>query len=82
MISWLAETLGQVVGETVHQTGKAINGTVDLVKEAAEDISNIPEAFAKGYDEELFNSKPDEHENVQESQSQGETNETPTTTNS
>lgn len=46
MFSWLAETVGQIVGETVHQTGKAL-----------EDVTDIPSKFMEGYDKELFSDK-------------------------
>ena len=46
MFSWLAETIGQVVGETVHQTGKAVD-----------DLLEAPSKFMEGYDKELFNEK-------------------------
>lgn len=43
MFSTLFEYTGKLVGEIVHQTGKAVN-----------DITDIPAAFAKGYEEEMF----------------------------
>lgn len=46
MISSLFKFAGQIIGETVHQ--------LDVI---VEDIKNIPDAIAKGYDEELFTKK-------------------------
>jgi len=43
MFSYIADALGRVIGETAHQLDKAVD-----------DIIAIPEAFSKGYDEELF----------------------------
>lgn len=51
MLSWLiretSEALGKVVGETAHQIG-----------ETYEAIKDIPDAFEKGYDEEIFKADP------------------------
>lgn len=49
LVKFVAETTGQIVGEVAHQIGEI--GTA---------ITEIPDAFLKGYDKELFNSKPDE----------------------
>ena len=46
IIKGIAEFTGKIVGETTHQIGETLTA-----------ISEIPEAFSKGYDEELFNSK-------------------------
>ena len=46
MISSLFKLVGQVIGETVHQ--------LDVI---VEDIKNIPDAIAAGYEEELFTKK-------------------------
>lgn len=46
MISSLFKFAGQVIGETVHQ--------LDVL---VEDIKNIPDAVAAGYNEELFAKK-------------------------
>ena len=43
MFSTLFEYTGKLVGELAHQTGKAVD-----------DIIDIPSAFAKGYNDELF----------------------------
>ena len=47
MISSLFKFAGQVIGEVVHQADVLI-----------EDIKNIPDALAQGYEEELFEKKP------------------------
>lgn len=47
MFSFIAKTLGQVIGETVHQIG-----------EIATDISNMPAALMAGYEEEVFTKTP------------------------
>ena len=46
MISSLFKFAGQVIGEVVHQADVLI-----------EDIKNIPDAIAAGYEEELFAKK-------------------------
>lgn len=43
LIKGIAEYTGKVVGEVTHQTGETLKA-----------ISEIPDAFSKGYDEELF----------------------------
>ena len=43
IIKFVAETTGQIIGEVAHQVGEI--GTA---------ITEIPDAFSKGYDEELF----------------------------
>lgn len=43
MFSFLAKSIGQVIGEAAHQTGKMVD-----------DILNIPTALAEGYREEIF----------------------------
>ena len=43
MFSLIANTLGKIVGETSTQIGKAYD-----------DVCDIPSAFGKGYDEEIF----------------------------
>ena len=54
----MAETTGQIVGETVHQIG-----------EVATSLSEIPEAFSRGYEKELFDKsdKPNENNTEEES---------------
>ena len=47
MISSLFKFAGQIIGEVVHQADVVI-----------EDIKNIPDAIAAGYEEELFTKKP------------------------
>ena len=47
IIKFVAETTGQIIGEVAHQVGEI--GTA---------IAEIPEAFTKGYDDELFKAKP------------------------
>ena len=49
LIKSIAEFTGQVVGETMHQTGEVFSA-----------IASIPDEFSKGYDKELFQAKPDE----------------------
>lgn len=49
MISSIFKFAGQVIGEVVHQADVLI-----------EDIKNIPEAIATGYEEELFSKKVEE----------------------
>lgn len=48
IIKFVAETTGQILGETAHQIGAI--GTA---------ITEIPDAFSKGYDKELFQTKPE-----------------------
>lgn len=48
IIKSLAEFTGQVVGETIHQTGEVVSA-----------IASIPDEFSKGYDKELFQDKSD-----------------------
>ena len=48
LIKFIAETAGQIVGEVAHQTS-----------EVASAIAAIPEEFSKGYDKELFQTKPE-----------------------
>jgi hypothetical protein len=50
---------GKLVGETVHQTGSLLDSTWEATKTVAEDISNIPSAFIDGYNQELFEAKPE-----------------------
>ena len=47
IIKFVAETTGQIIGEVAHQVGEI--GTA---------IAEIPEAFTKGYDDELFKANP------------------------
>lgn len=47
LIKFVAETAGQIVGEAAHQ-----------ISEIGTAITEIPDAFSKGYDAELFHSKP------------------------
>ena len=47
IIKFVAETTGQIIGEVAHQVGEI--GTA---------ITEIPDAFSKGYDEELFKTNP------------------------
>ena len=56
----IAQGLGRLTGEIAHQTDKAYEGTKSLSEELIDDIKNIPEAFSKGYDEELFETTKDE----------------------
>ena len=49
MISSIFKCAGQIIGEAVHQADVLI-----------EDIKNIPEAIAAGYEEELFSKKVEE----------------------
>lgn len=58
MFSTIAKYTGQLVGETIHQTSELVTGTGNLVSETFEDICEIPSAFVKGYEEEIFESKP------------------------
>ena len=50
--------VGQCIGESVHQTGELVEGTINVVKTVAIDISNIPSAIMDGYNQELFEAKP------------------------
>lgn len=47
LIKFVAETTGQIIGEVAHQ-----------VSEIGTAITEIPDAFSKGYDKELFHSQP------------------------
>ena len=47
IIKFVAETTGQIIGEVAHQVGEI--GTA---------ISEIPDAVIKGYEDELFKTKP------------------------
>ena len=47
IIKFVAETTGQIIGEVAHQVGEI--GTA---------ITEIPDAFSKGYNEELFKEAP------------------------
>ena len=47
IIKFVAETTGQIIGEVAHQVGEI--GTA---------ITEIPHAFSKGYEEEIFKAKP------------------------
>ena len=49
--------VGQCIGESVHQTGELVEGTINVVKTVAIDISNIPSAIMDGYNQELFEAK-------------------------
>ena len=51
IIKFVAETTGQIIGEVAHQVGEI--GTA---------ITEIPDAFSKGYDEELFKTNPKDTE--------------------
>jgi len=55
LIKFVAETTGQIVGEAAHQ-----------VSETTKAISEIPEAFSKGYDEELFKSEQPSKDAIKE----------------
>ena len=48
IIKFVAETTGQIVGETVHQVGEMVSA-----------ITEIPDAFIKGYEDELFKETKD-----------------------
>ena len=48
IIKFVAETTGQIIGEVAHQVGEI--GTA---------ITEIPDAFSKGYEEEMFKAKPE-----------------------
>lgn len=52
--------VGQVIGETVHQTGNLVNATIDGTGTVLKDISNIPQAIIDGYNEELFTSSEEQ----------------------
>ena len=47
IIKFVAETTGQIIGEVAHQVGEI--GTA---------ITEIPDAFSKGYEDELFKTNP------------------------
>lgn len=47
IIKFVAETAGQIIGEVAHQVGEI--GTA---------ITEIPDAFSKGYEDELFKTNP------------------------
>lgn len=47
LIKSIAEFTGQIVGEAVHQVGETVSA-----------IAEIPDAFSKGYNEELFKESP------------------------
>lgn len=47
IIKFVAETTGQIIGEVAHQIGETLTA-----------ITEIPDAFSKGYDEELFKANP------------------------
>ena len=47
LIKNIAEFAGQVVGEAVHQVGETVSA-----------IAEIPDAFSKGYEDELFKVNP------------------------
>lgn len=67
MLSTLANWTGQLIGETVHQADKALGAAWNGTKALAEDISEIPSAFAQGYEEEIFESKPQTTETTNKS---------------
>ena len=48
IIKFVAETTGQIIGEVAHQVGEI--GTA---------ITEIPDAFSKGYEDELFKTTKD-----------------------
>ena len=48
IIKFVAETTGQIIGEVAHQVGEI--GTA---------ITEIPDAFSKGYEDELFKATKD-----------------------
>lgn len=58
MLSTIAGWAGQVIGETVHQADRALGAAWDGTKAVAEDVMDIPSAFAQGYEDELFESTP------------------------
>lgn len=60
MLSSIFKFVGQVVGETVHQTSELVNGTGTLIADIATDVANIPQAFVDGYNQELFEAKSTE----------------------
>lgn len=55
IIKFVAETTGQIIGEVAHQVGEI--GTA---------ITEIPDAFSKGYDEELFKTNKDTETKTEE----------------
>ena len=57
--------VGQCIGESVHQTGELVEGTINVVKTVAIDISNIPSAIMDGYNQELFEAKPTPTDSVE-----------------
>ena len=59
--------VGQCIGESVHQTGELVEGTINVVKTVATDISNIPSAIMDGYNQELFEAKPTPTDSVESS---------------
>lgn len=59
--------VGQCIGEAVHQTAELAEGTYNVTKAIAIDISNIPSAIMQGYEEELFEAKPTPTDSVEAS---------------
>lgn len=66
MITSTVKFFGQLFGETVHQSGKAIDATIELASETADDVMSIPDTFMQGYDEELFESDEQAKKNKEE----------------
>lgn len=58
LIKFAAETTGQIIGEMAHQIGEI--GTA---------ITEIPDAFSKGYEKELFHSQPHDSDGLYNIQS-------------
>lgn len=60
MFSYIAELTGKIIGETAHQTKELAVGTSNILSDTFDDVCNMPSAFSKGYDEELFESTPEQ----------------------
>jgi len=54
LITGTTEFIGQIVGETAHQTGKAYDAVAEESSETWEAVKNIGDTFSEGYDKELF----------------------------
>ena len=57
MFSTIAKYTGKLIGETIHQTGELVTGTGNVLSETFDDICDMPSAFSKGYEEEIFETK-------------------------
>ena len=57
LIKGFTETVGNVVGEITHQTGKVYDATIEELIEVKDAIVDMPDTLSKGYEDELFEAK-------------------------